>query len=135
MKLQELCETEETPNIFAFFRPSKGPAGITGVELQYIRPVEMHYANKTKNAEDEQKPVKAHNCKKELEHYRNKKQSHFIQPVEWWQNKEDFESGKEGNGGRHKGEILNDFKNIKIFPDYKEALAAAKSAGVLTPKK
>ena len=129
MKLHQLHESQQT--IYAFLQPAPGPEGMPGYELTYIQPVEQLYGNLIKNAIDQQRPARKRKLESDLNKMRKRGQTFTLATLDWWMKPEDFHDGEEGAGGKHKGEILAKYPGIQVFDSQKEAIAAAKKAGIL----
>lgn len=128
MKIFEVYNIEPR---FAWLEPAEGPGGVMGVRLAFIEPVEPKFDSQIEDSR------KTRNSKKE-EMFRMRKKNYlahghkfFTPDLGWWMSEEDFNGGGNSFGGFTKGNVLQKYPDLQIFPSQDEAVVAAKKAKVI----
>jgi len=130
MKLIELTETAHDTPMYAWLQPGMGPNNMQGVELQFLQPVEKLYGNLLRTAEHDKRPTRIKQLTAELEAHRKKNIKYMFQTIDWWKNRWEFDEGRDGKAGFHRGEILAKFPQIRIVDSKEAAIKAADEAGL-----
>ena len=122
---------DERESLLAWFEPSKGPEDIIGVRLVFIDPIDKFYERALEEANKDKDTSRALSLLHSKQYYEGKGQKFFTPDVGWWMSKEDYTEGKEGFGGVTREQMELKYRNITIFETCEEAIAAAKSAGLI----
>lgn len=135
MKLIDLCEAQSLP-IYAWLEPAVGPNNLRGVALHYIQPLQaeldriLAFAQKEADEGDARAAKRVQDILKQKQQYEKSGQKFFTPDLDWWKNEDDFYAGREGAGGRHQGEIMVKYPNMKFVDDKNTAIAKATESGL-----